>query len=473
MKPFNDRCVIDNCIVILKNSLRKEGIKLKRWFLTFFSFIIVVTLLISFLHPARRVNAEESNLVYVVPIEFNIERGLEQFLTRAFKEAEEASADYIILEIDTLGGAVDAATNIGQLIQNEEIPVIAYIKGEAISAGSYISLNADKIFMQPNSHIGAAAVRTISGEEADPKVVSWWVSHMKDAAEVHGRNEEIAQGMVDANVVIPGITKKGDLITLNTNQALKYKMIDGVAETRDDVLTSIGLTEANTTILEIEPQLAERIARFATNPVIIPILLILGLGGIVIELIIPGFGFPGLIGIFSFGLYFFGHLVAGFAGWEDIIFFVIGIILLVIEIFVPSFGILGISGIISVIVGIVLASYQTSYGIYSLAIAVLVNIVVISIMVKYFGHRGIWNKFILKDEQKNESGYVSHNKDKQLIGKIGTTFTKLRPSGTVIIADERYDVVSEGEWIQVNQLVQIVKIEGTRIVVRPYSKNEE
>ncbi|GBF10140.1 hypothetical protein HK1_00152 [Tepidibacillus sp. HK-1] len=440
---------------------------LKRNLSLFLSIIFLATVL-TFIPKSSIISAEEKQLVYVIPVEQGIERGLERFLERAFSEAENAFADAIILEINTLGGSVDAAIGIGKLIQKEQIPVYAYIKGEAISAGSYISLNADKIYMEPNSHIGAAAVRTISGQQVDPKITSWWASHMIDAAKQNNKNEEIARGMVDPAVEIPGLSKKGQLITLDSDLALKYGIADGIVQSRKQLLNTIGLGSADTYEVGLTP--AERLARFSTNPYVIPILLIIGLAGILIELFIPGFGIAGLIGISAFSLYFFGHYFAGFAGWEDIIFFIVGFILMVVELFVPGFGIFGALGVISLFAGIIFAAYETSYGLISLVIAVVVNSILFFILFKYFKHQGLWNRFILKDEQKKEGGYISHTKDKTIVGHKGRTLTKLRPSGVALIDNKRYDVVSEGVWIEANQEIEVIFVEGTRIIVREVKK---
>lgn len=433
-----------------------------------FVFLLVLLTFFPFIFP-NNVEAQGTQVVYVVPVEQNIERGLESFLNRAFTEAENAAADMIILEIDTLGGEIDAALGIGELIMKEEIPVVAYVKGEAISAGSYIALNADKIYMEPGSHIGAAAPRTATGEETDPKVTSWWASHMMSAAKQHNRDATIAQGMVDPNVEIPGITEKGELITLDSERAVQYGMADGIVESREELLQELAMEDALVEEVELTP--AERLARFVTNPYVMSILLIIGIAGILIEIFAPGFGISGIIGISAFGLYFFGHYIAGFAGWESIVLFVLGLILMIIELFIPSFGIFGILGLIGFAMGISLAAYETSYGMMSLVIALVINAVLLAFLIKHFGHRGVWNRFILQDEQRKETGYVSHSKDKNLVGKVGRSLTKLRPSGVAVIDGKRFDVVSEGDFIEQDKEIEVIFVEGTRIVVRELANN--
>src|SRR5699024_12548110 len=95
--------------------------------------------------------------------------GLEAFLTRSTEEAIENNADYIIFEIDTPGGRVDSAGKIGKLIQDLDIPTSAYIVNEALSAGSYIALNADDIYINRTDTRGGSGVITSKRKGAEKK----------------------------------------------------------------------------------------------------------------------------------------------------------------------------------------------------------------------------------------------------------------------------------------------------------------
>ena len=90
-------------------------------------------------------------------------------MVRSFKEAEENQADHIILDINTPGGAVHAASAIGDLMQNTKIPITAYVNPDATSAGAFIALNADAIVMHPTGTIGSATVIDLEGNAADAK----------------------------------------------------------------------------------------------------------------------------------------------------------------------------------------------------------------------------------------------------------------------------------------------------------------
>lgn len=409
--------------------------------------------------------------VVVIPLQGTIDSGLEKFTARAIREAEQSGAAVIVFEINTLGGSVEAAVGIGEWIRSSQVPTIAFVHGKAISAGSYIALNANQIVMEPGSSMGAASVVDVTGNAIeDPKTTAFWVRHMRSAAELRGRDPLIAEGMADKNTVVPmpeinRTVEKGEIVSLTPDEAVKVGYAEKIASSMDEVIQFAGAEGRQ--VLTIEVTAAENLARFLTNPWVSLLLLIIGLAGIAMELIIPGFGVPGILGVLGFGLYFFGHYLAGAAGMEDIVLFAAGTLLLVLEIFIPSFGILGILGIGSLIASVIMAAGNTKQAGLHLTIAFFAAVVFVIIMARIFKHRGIWNRFILRDRLTSEEGYNSAApKLTSLLGQEGTAITPLRPSGTALIGDEKVDVVTEGAFIPAGQQVTVVKVEGVRVVVR-------
>ena len=95
-------------------------------------------------------------------------------------------------------------------------------------------------------------------------------------------------------------------------------------------------------------------------------------------------------------------------------------------------------------------------------------------MVKVFGKQmKFLKRMILTDSTSSEGGYVSNVSRLDLIGRTGKTVTALRPSGIAVIDDERLDVVTEGNFVDPDCPVKVVKTEGSRIVVREYKQSEE
>lgn len=412
--------------------------------------------------------AAQGETVYVVPVEATVEKGLYAFLERAVSEAEADNASAIIFDVNTPGGAVDAAGDIGKLFTSTEIHTVAFVNKQALSAGAFISLNADEIYMVPGAVMGSAAVIDQAGNAADKKAQSFWLAAMRSAAQESGRDPIYALAMADEDVDLPDYgAGKGELLTLTTEQALEVGYSEGTVRNLENLIEVLGYEDP--VVKTVEESFAEKLARFITHPVVVPILMSIGSLGLVLELYSPGFGLPGFMGISSLLLFFYGHLVAGLAGYEAIILFAIGIGLVILELFLPG-GISGIIGFIAIIASLFLASGDIVNMGISLLIALVLSVLVSILMVKVLGKRmKFFRKIILTDSTNTESGYVSNKNRTDLIGLEGTTLTALRPSGTVQIGDERVDVVSEGGFIQKDKKVKIVKAEGSRIVVRELS----
>lgn len=415
--------------------------------------------------------AKSGPAVVVIPVKQSIESGLQSFLERAFAEAKEARAEHIILVVNTLGGEVESADKIGDLIRSSAIPTTAFIEGRAMSAGTYIALNANQIVMQPASVIGAAAVVDGSGKMIEnAKVKSFWVERMVAAAELNGRNKDIAAAMVDPDAVVDlteqiGKNKTaGQILSLTAEDALKVGYSEQTLASVDEVVKWLQLDGRD--IIQIDPTPAEVAARWIVNSYVKTILLIVGIAGILIELLLPGFGVPGIVGGLAFALYFFGHYVAGFAGLESIVLFVLGLALIIIELFVPSFGILGIIGGVSLIAGVIFAANNPLSAFISLVVAIVIAIIIVVLIARTNKGRGVWNKFILKEKLTTEEGYVSAEEKTSLVGMKGKAITKLRPAGTIVIGDDRYDVVTSGEFIDIGKEVVVTKAEGTWIIVK-------
>ncbi|GIN70978.1 hypothetical protein J14TS2_14530 [Bacillus sp. J14TS2] len=407
---------------------------------------------------------EESN-VYVIPIKEEVTKGLEKYLNRAINEAKEANAEVIIFDMNTPGGAVDAAMDIGNLILDiDHIKTVTFINSRALSAGSYIALHTEEIYMTSNATMGASAIINQDGNTAGEKAESMWIAAMEGAAKQKNRDPEIAKAMAIGDVSLPELKKEGDLLTLDAENALEVGYSDGTVKNIDELLTALGYKGADTQT--VESTFAESLAKLVTNPVVVPILLSIASLGLVLELYTPGFGVAGGMGLTALILFFFGHYIAGLAGYETLILFILGIILIVAEFFLPG-GIAGLLGAVAIIGSIIMAGQNTVYMAISVIIALFLAAVAIIIMIKVLGKRmKFFKKLILTDSTNTESGYVSNVNRLDLIGREGTTLTDLRPSGTVVVDDERIDVVAEGSYIEAKTKVKIIKAEGSRIVVR-------
>lgn len=442
---------------------------------TKYIFLIFATILIctsySPSHSHSKVLADgdgEGKLVYVIPIEREVERGLQSFIERTTKEAEEENADHIIFEINTPGGEVDSAGEIATILQDLDTPTASFIVNRALSAGSYIALNTDTIYMKPHATMGASGVINEDGTAADKKAQSAWLAQIKEAAESKGRDPEYAAAMADPDIDLPEYNApKGKFLTLGSSDAVDVDYAEGVVDHRTALLNELDLSDAD--IVENKPTFSEEIARFLTNPVVIPILLSVASLGLVVELYSPGFGVPGSLGILSLLLFFYGHFIAGLAGMEAVLLLIIGIGLIVSEFFVSG-GILGLIGAGAVIGSLFMSGYDVGQMSWSISIAFIIAIAAAFILFKVIGlEKGIFRHIVLRESLSTDLGYVSSDNKDELVGVEGITLTALRPAGTALINDERMDVVSEGGFLEKDTNVKVVQVEGTRIVVRENS----
>lgn len=161
--------------------------------------------------------------------------------------------------------------------------------------------------------------------------------------------------------------------------------------------------------------------------------------------------------------------------WIAVLALLLGIIALIVEIFVlPGFGVAGVAGIILVGWGIFLMAVDVTQATMALVWALAITVVFILAGVKLFNKLNLWQRLTLDAKQKNEQGYVAPREGlAQYIGKTGIALTPLRPSGTAEISGERLDVVTEGDYISPGAAVKVVRVEGTRVVVKGYNKNRE
>ncbi|MNI07353.1 hypothetical protein D3C73_603600 [compost metagenome] len=223
---------------------------------------------------------------------------------------------------------------------------------------------------------------------------------------------------------------------------------------------------AELAIAASDSSFADSLSHFLTHPVTATVLLLIGIVGITLELLFFSSGLLALGGIVGFGLYFLGYYLSGFASFGDLAVFGIGIVLLILELVIPSFGILSVLGAISLFGGVMMASADPKQAALSIGIAVLVGIPIVALAIKYFKHRGVWNRFILRQQLTSEEGFNSSPNKQYLVGLKGTSVTPLRPAGTAQIDGQRIDVVTDGSFVGVNKDIEVMFVEGTRVVVK-------
>jgi membrane-bound serine protease (ClpP class) len=147
-----------------------------------------------------------------------------------------------------------------------------------------------------------------------------------------------------------------------------------------------------------------------------------------------------------------------------------GVLALILEVFVPAAGIIGIAGIGSIIASVVIAYQRLGNLIGSIYLAVVLVMVPVFIVLyfRFFPRSPVGRWLISQDRQEPEKGYSSFTPEKytDLIGKEGIALTILRPVGMVRIDGQKFSAVTGGEFIDKDETVKVVKVEGSRVVVR-------
>jgi ATP-dependent protease ClpP protease subunit len=203
-----------------------------------------------------------------------VENGLAPYVARGLREAAAAGADAVYLDIDTPGGRIDAAERIADAVGASPVPVYAFVNPRAYSAGALIALSAKGIYMRPGAVLGAATPVDGQGAKASEKMVSAMRAEFRALAEARGLDPRVAEAMVDERVEVPGLDSPEELLTLSTNQALRVGFAKAAVTGEPELLRAIGLPDAR--VVSIEPNWAELVVRFLTNPLVAPLLLSLG-----------------------------------------------------------------------------------------------------------------------------------------------------------------------------------------------------
>jgi membrane-bound serine protease (ClpP class) len=401
-----------------------------------------------------------------------VENGLAPYVIRGLREAAAAAAAAVYLDIDTPGGRIDAAERIADAVGASAVPVYAFVNPRAYSAGALIALSTKAIYMRPGAVLGAATPVDGEGVKASEKMVSAMRGEFRALAEARGLDPRVAEAMVDERVEVPGLDDAGRLLTLSTHEALRVGYAKAAPASEAELLAAMALPGAR--VVSIEPNWAELLVRFLTNPLVSPLLLSLGVLGLVFEIKTGTFGIGGLVSLASLGLFFGSSFLVGLAGWEEVILLGVGLVAIAIEVFVlPGFGAAGILGIVALSAAVILALVGSSPSTADVtqALMVLGASLVITAAVAYAWLRHLPNSgrfagLFLRGGAHQADGYIAAAPRHDLVGQDGVAVTDLRPAGTAQIGPERVDVVTEGEYVAQGQAVRVVRSEGYRHVVR-------
>ncbi|UPU37201.1 nodulation protein NfeD [Geomonas paludis] len=365
----------------------------------------------------------------------------------------------LLVELDTPGGLDTAMREAVQAIFAAPVPVAVYVApagARAASAGAVIGLSADILAMAPGTNIGAAHPVGLGGKP-DPvmegKLVNDAEAYVAGIAARRGRNVELARRMVRQS------------ISLTAEDALKQRVIDLVAPSRQELLSSLEgrrvqrggqevvLHVAGARLVSHEMGTRDRVLDAVSNPDVAYMLMLLGIAGLFFELANPGVILPGVIGAISLLLSFFAlqTLPVNYAGIGLIL---LGIILFIAEIKVVSYGMLAVAGVVAMVLGSLML-FPSPEPYLRLSWEVLAGTVGVTVL--FF--TVVVVKVIQAHREKPITGVEG------MIGELGVADSDLAPEGKVLLRGEYWNATSD-EPVRQGEKVRVVAVTGLRLTVR-------
>ncbi|RKY87072.1 nodulation protein NfeD [candidate division KSB1 bacterium] len=403
---------------------------------------------------------QSERLVYVIEIEGTINPVSTDFIINSIETAEKKNAECLIIEMDTPGGLMKSMKSIVKEIFSSGVPVVVYISPSGSTSGSagvFITLSAHIAAMAPGTNIGAAHPVTMglmdTTSTMNEKIVNDAVSYIRSIAKQRNKNEIWAEKAV----------RESNSIT--EREAKKLNVIDYIAPSLDSLLVLIDgrkislntgtkiLNTKNVKIIKKRYNWRYKLLDTISDPNIAYILLLIGIYGLVFELMNPGSILPGVVGGISIILAFFAlqTLPINYAG---LLLIIISIILFIVEIKVTSYGLLTIAGIISLTLGSIML-IESPLPYLKISWSVIVPAVIFTTLFFLFAV-GLGLKAQMKKASTGKEG---------IVGMIGTARTDLDPEGQIFVAGELWKAYSD-EKIKKGEKVKVIEMKELLLKVK-------
>jgi membrane-bound serine protease (ClpP class) len=301
------------------------------------------------------------------------------YLTSQLSHAANDGYDAAVILLDTPGGLSTSMKTIYQAELASKVPVIVYVSpagSRAASAGVWVAEAGDVLAMSPDSNIGSSTPIDSSGanlpSDERHKTINDAVAGLEALAATHHRNTEWPAKAVKV------------ASNLTAQQALKMHVIDVIAPTLPALLTKLDgyhtkdaqrpytLHLAGAEIDTVKPGFFTRFLNTIINPNLISLLFLLGIVGLIFEVLHPGVVLPGALGAVCLVLALYGFSVLT-PSWGGLALMVLGVVLLLVDLHAPTHGVLTIGGLISLLFGLALL-FQNEPGAYRVNLWLILGI---------------------------------------------------------------------------------------------------
>ncbi len=455
-----------------------------------------------------------------------IDQGVKESVARTIEGIVSRKGNLLFLRLECAGGDLDAARELAELLtkfqkpaSGEGIKIVAFVPNDAPDTGAIVALGCSEIVLSRRTDAKAGddpARQAIIGDfstllASNPQAADTLAVSLRQLAEEQGYPPLLAEGMVRKDMAIvfarskvdqrktklltqeeydaaggawvtPEVVKpRGSLLKLTADQAARFGLAK-TTDTRDldELATKYGVEPGR--VKDATPAWLDRFAAFLRNPTVTVLLVVIGFVGLILELKVPGATIPGVIAALAFICVFWAH--TQFSGQLAVLagmLFLLGLILILLEVFViPGIGAALIFGILLMVGSLALVTVQSipdtggewvklGGKMATYLFALMAGFVVALLIARYLPSLPFANKMFLPpvDDTADLGGQLpGAAKAAALLGASGVTTTVLRPAGTVLFGDEFVDVVTEGGYVEAGAKVQVIEVEGTRIVVK-------
>ncbi|MXP62466.1 nodulation protein NfeD [Roseomonas sp. M0104] len=417
----------------------------------------------------RSIAAEPARTALLLSVEGGIGPGVAGYVEAGLARAAGEGTALVVLRLDTPGGLDAAMRRIVQAMLASPVPVAAWVAprgARAASAGLLILSAAQVAAMAPGTATGAATpVLLGGGQEGDrdpmrAKRVNDAAAYARGLAEYHGRNPDWLEKAVREAASVPaeeavrlGVADfvAADLpALLATMEGRRVRMPSGPL-----VLETSGLA-----VERLDPGWRDRLLTAISDPNIAYLLLMIGLGGLILEVAAPGFGLGGVVGGIALllGLFALNLLPVDLTG---LALMALGAAMLVAEAFIPAFGLLGFGGLAALVLGAVIAFDFGTPGFALSPVVVVSSAALLALLLA----ATMWS--VLRARRR-----AVRTGAQGMIGAAGRVLEWSGRSGTVLVHGERWSA-SAPAALAPGQPVRVMARQGLRLTVAADAAEQE
>ncbi len=398
---------------------------------------------------------DQTKTVIVIEMDVPIDQGATSLVARSVATAEADNAAAIIINMNTPGGSLNDMISIVDSISNSTVPVYTYVGNDsgATSAGSYIAMATDKIFMGPGSQIGPSTPYILGGGTAleQNHTTDYAISFMVALAQEHGRNITAVTQMAAYNVAY------------DYADALKYHVADASSYSLGQTIAMLNLSGSSVVTISETP--TEQLVSLLSDATVDGILLLLGIVAIVIDFLHPtivlSVAGAVLIALGIIGTEAIENGNGSSAIALPLVLFACAAVLIVLEL-KTGHGFMLLAGLLVGVLGTVLLTYQIPYSPSPFGDAQFVELGVFLVV---GGLLAMYTRWVGKAIRKKPV-----TGSETLVGKTGIVTRSLEPEGDVSVDGIIWKARTSGtaiNKIEIGARVVVVKRTGLTLDVEP------